>query len=41
MPPDDRSIPTSALPPIDAGSQETDHSLVVRAGPDPLTGSGT
>jgi LPXTG-site transpeptidase (sortase) family protein len=33
--------PDSALPPIDAGSQETDHSLVVRAGPDPLTGSGT
>ncbi|MGZ4706806.1 MAG: sortase [Acidimicrobiales bacterium] len=32
--------PDSALPPLDAGTQETDHSLVVRAATDPLSASG-
>ena len=31
--------PDSALPPLDEGSQETGHSLVVSSGPDPLSGT--
>jgi sortase A len=29
------------LPPLEAGTQETDHTLMVRAGPDPLSAGGT
>jgi LPXTG-site transpeptidase (sortase) family protein len=38
--PDGRPVdPPDQLPPLDAGSQDTDHTLVVAA-PDPLSGSG-
>jgi sortase A len=33
--------PDDALPPLEAGTQATDHTLTVRAVPDPLSAGGT